>query len=733
MALEKPLRRVEGCLHRFIGIGALPVFDGNEFSGAQHEVEARVEQAFVSKVLRHVAARARYVVRGTLAYGFQCQMASGDASAEPLETHQLGGRLRLDLRGPRKSEVDDLHIDSHTASAQTALSVDRCGSKSHVGQQVDERIMSAYRYLTIDLRQRVRKAEPPCATLIQRNAPPHFAGMVYTFTAIILRDHQMNQSDHADVGALTHQARDEATGRGHFYLVGGGIASLAAAAFLIRDADVPGCHITILEALGKAGGSLDGAGTPQDGYVVRGGRMLESKYLCTYDLFDSIPTLDGRSSVTKEIFDWNETLRTSSKARLVRDGKREDAPVYGLAETHLLTLGRLALEPEALLGDSRISDHFERDFFETNFWIMWCTTFAFQPWHSAAEFRRYLLRFAHMTPGFNQLHGIMRTVYNQYDSMVRPLRKWLDEHGVEFRTGTRVLDLRCDESGELNRVAGIVCEHGNGRAEIPVGENDKVIVTLGSMTAGSSLGATNRAAAFNQHDSSGAWALWKTIAAGRGEFGHPSVFADHVDESRWLSFTATLHDPALFRLIRDLTGNVPGEGGLITFPQSSWLMSIVLPHQPHFMGQPKDVQVFWGYGLFVDRPGNFVAKPMAECTGREIVTELLGHLHIEAQARRIVDDAICIPCLMPFITSQFLPRKHGDRPQVVPEGWANLAFVGQFCELPNDVVFTVEYSVRSAQTAVYTLLGLDRTAPAVYKGQHDPRVVYGAASALRSH
>jgi oleate hydratase len=543
----------------------------------------------------------------------------------------------------------------------------------------------------------------------------------------------MKNSDYLATQAAADPARDKANAAGHFYLVGGGIASLAAAAFLIRDADMPGARITILEALDKPGGSLDGAGSPQEGYVVRGGRMLESKYLCTYDLFDSIPTLDGHSSVTKEIFDWNETIRTSSKARFVRDGQREDAPSYGLAETHLLTLGRLSIEPEAMLGDSRISDHFEPDFFETNFWYMWCTTFAFQPWHSAAEFRRYLLRFAHMTSGFNQLQGIMRTVYNQYDSMVRPLRKWLDERGVRFRTNTRVVDLHYDESGELNRVAGIVCEQDDRRIEIPVAAQDKVIVTLGSMTAGSSLGGTDRAAVLNHDDSSGAWALWKTIAAGRAEFGHPSVFADHIDESTWLSFTATLHDRTLFRLIRDLSGNVPGEGGLITFPHSNWLASIVLPHQPHFMGQPKGVEVFWGYGLFVDRPGNFVNKPMAECTGREIMKELLGHLHIQAEAPRILDDAVCIPCLMPFITSQFLRRRRGDRPQVVPEGWANLAFIGQFCELSNDVVFTVEYSVRSAQTAVYTLLGLNRSAPAVYKGQHDPRVVYGAVSALHGH
>ncbi|MFP3563313.1 oleate hydratase [Paraburkholderia sp. SIMBA_030] len=513
-----------------------------------------------------------------------------------------------------------------------------------------------------------------------------------------------------------------------FYLVGGGIASLAAAAFLIRDGHVRGCDITILEALDKPGGSLDGAGSAQSGYVVRGGRMLESKYLCTYDLFSSIPALNGGKSVTQEIFDWNETIRTSSRSRLVRNGKREDSPAYGLAEQHLLTLGRLSIEPEVMLGNSRISDHFDASFFETNFWLMWCTTFAFQPWHSAVEFRRYLLRFAHMSSGFNQLHGIMRTVYNQYDSMVRPLRRWLDEHGVAFQTNTRVIDLLFDETGVENRVRGIVCETAQRRFEIPVGVADKVIVTLGSMTAGSSLGDMDHPAPLTTVDGAGAWPLWKTIAAGRPEFGRPAVFADHADESKWLSFTVTLREPTLFRLIRDMTGNTPGEGGLMTFPESSWLASVVVPYQPHFIGQPADVQVLWGYGLRVDQPGDFVRKPMSACTGREILTEILGHLRIEAEASRILESAICIPCMMPFITSQFLRRRKGDRPNVVPDGWQNLAFTGQFCELPNDVVFTVEYSVRSAQNAVYALLGLDLAAPDVYKGQHDPRIVYKAFS-----
>src|ERR1700689_1910729 len=272
------------------------------------------------------------------------------------------------------------------------------------------------------------------------------------------------------------------------YLVGGEIASMAAAAFLIRDGDFLGHNITILEELNDIGGSLDGSGSAEKGYVLRGGRMLESKYLCTYELFSSIPTLDESKTVTEEIFDWNETMKTSSKSRLVRDGHRETAPEFGLNEKHILTIERLAVEPESLLGRTSIEDHFDPAFFKTNFWLMWCTTFAFQPWHSAIEFKRYLLRFTHMVSGFNTLSGIMRTVYNQYDSMVRPLQKWLDERGVKFALSTRVTDLTLRHDNDGYAVERIFCEHAGQPQEIKVNEYDKVIITLGSMTEASSLG-----------------------------------------------------------------------------------------------------------------------------------------------------------------------------------------------------------------------------------------------------
>jgi len=532
---------------------------------------------------------------------------------------------------------------------------------------------------------------------------------------------------HKIANTLRSRSTDRAA---QIYLVGGGIASLAAAAFLIRDGDVIGRDITILEESDVIGGSLDGAGSAESGYVLRGGRMLESHYVCTFALFESIPTLDGSRTVTQETLAWNETLKTSSKSRLMIDGRRVVAPAFGLSEKHILTVERLALEPEAMLGRSRIDEQFDAAFFQTDFWILWRTTFAFQPWHSAVEFKRYLVRFAHMVEGFDRLKGIMRTVYNQYDSLVRPLRKWLDERGVVFAMNTTVTDLVIVDAEDEKRVEQIVVRRGGASAEIVLRPIDRVLVTLGSMTEGSSLGAMDAAPAVHGKADGGAWTLWETLAADRPEFGDPGVFVDHVEQSKWVSFTATMSDPTLLRVVRDLTGNVPGEGGLITFPKSSWVASIVIPYQPHFIGQPDNVSVLWGYGLNVDALGDYVKKPMAACTGREILTELLGHLGGRDEIETILGHAICIPCLMPFITSQFMPRGKGDRPGVIPAGYKNLAFIGQFCELPDDVVFTVEYSIRSAQNAVYGLLSLNRRPPPVYRGEFDPRVLYRAFRAL---
>jgi oleate hydratase len=515
------------------------------------------------------------------------------------------------------------------------------------------------------------------------------------------------------------------------YLVGSGIASLSAAAFLIRDGGFTGSDIVILEEQDREGGSLDAAGSPETGYTMRGGRMFEIHFDCTYDLLASIPSLDDPSkSVTEDTFAFHEDFAWDDHARLVdADGKVIDSHSMGFSERDRLELVKCVATPERMLDGKRITDCFSPEFFTTNFWWMWCTTFAFEPWHSAIEFRRYLNRFVHLFKTFDSMSGIYRTKYNQYDSIVRPLMAWLTEKGVTVQLGTRVTDLTL-AAGDGLTVHGITTEQGGQTRLITLDPGDLVLVTNGSMTANSTTGSTTAAPVLDTSGSSGSWQLWQTLAAKRpGQLGNPAAFDSSIADSTWESFTVTTQDPAFFTLMEEFSGSEAGKGGLITFKDSSWLLTIVLNHQPHFREQPAGTFVWWGYALFPGKNGDYVKKPMSACTGKEILDEVLQHLAFP-QSQQILDSAIVIPAIMPYITSQFLVRKHGDRPDVVPAGSTNLAFIGQYAEVPDDVVFTVEYSVRTAQTAVATLLNLDTQPKPVYKGQHDPKVLVEALHTL---
>ncbi|KOU58104.1 oleate hydratase [Streptomyces sp. MMG1533] len=516
------------------------------------------------------------------------------------------------------------------------------------------------------------------------------------------------------------------------YLVGSGIAAMAAAAFLIREGGFEGADIHLFEEHRQTGGSLDAGGTPESGYTMRGGRMFEAEFRCTYDLLSHIPSLDDPSvSVTEDIRAAYEEFGWDDAARLVgADGEIMDVRSMGFSEHDRLDLARCLVTPESKLDGRRITDCFGEQFFTTNFWYMWSTTFAFQPWHSAIEFRRYLKRFIHLFPGFAAMSGIQRTRYNQYDSIVRPLESWLRERGVAFHTGCRIRDLVIT-AGPDTTVERILLARDGHDEGIQVAPEDLVLVTNGSMTDATTLGS-HTAPPPRPPRTSDAWLLWHRLARGRDDFGDPEVFDKHVGESQWESFTVTARDPAFLDALERFSGRATGRGGLMTFTASNWLLTIVANHQPVYPDQPEGVSVWWGYALFPDRPGNHVDKPMTECSGAEILEEVLHHLRFEQDLReRVLATSTVVPCLMPYITSQFLARRHGDRPLVVPRRSVNLAFIGQFAEVPDDVVFTVEYSVRTAWTAVAELLGLDRRPPGVYKGQRDPHVLREALETMR--
>jgi oleate hydratase len=447
---------------------------------------------------------------------------------------------------------------------------------------------------------------------------------------------------------------------------------------------------------------------------MRGGRMFTTdNYECTWGLFKSIPSLnDPNKTVFQETIEFNARIKAHSRARLIdRNRAVVDVTSMGFTMDDRLELVRLVEASEEKLAASRITDWLSPGFFESKFWYMWATTFAFQPWHSAMEFKRYLHRFMKEFTRIETLAGVKRTIYNQYDSLVRPLESWLATQGVRFLKGCTVTDLSLtDVDGKL-AVTSLTYRSNGTPTVVAIDTSDLVFLQNASMTDASSLGSMTRAPEPLTKNQSGGWLLWEKLAKGRPEFGNPAAFNSSILESYWESFTVTLKDFSFFEKMQAFSGNKPGTGGLVTFKDSRWLMSIVLPHQPHFADQPADVQVFWGYALHPDRVGDFVAKPMSECTGEEILRELCGHLNFDIEST--FSKSICIPSRLPYITSMFMPRGKGDRPPPVPPLSKNLAFVSQFVEIPEDVVFTVEYSVRVAQMAVYELLGITREIPPI--------------------
>ncbi len=523
------------------------------------------------------------------------------------------------------------------------------------------------------------------------------------------------------------------------YMIGAGIGALAAAVYLIRDAHVPGKNIHIFEALPVAGGSLDGSGDARRGFMIRGGRMLNiPTYECFQDMISAVPSIefDGMD-MEREFLNFNEEFKTHSRARLVNaDGGKVDVTKMGFSRRDRVEMEKLILiENEKSLGAKRIDEVFGKHFFKTNFWLMWQTTFAFQPWSSAAELRRYMLRFMHEFPRIHTLAGVARTAYNQYDSVVRPIQKWLVSRGVQIMFGATVTDVHftTDDAGR-NIADRITYMTRDKSRSVSVKPTDIVLFTNGCMTDNSSEGATDSVAKYNRDDDAPSFALWRHIAHGRPEFGDADVFCGRVDESMWMSFTTTVNDnPDVLRYIQEFTTNHPGGGALVTFRESAWRLSIVVARQPHFKNQPANTQIFWGYSLNMFADGDYVKKPMYKCTGREIMTELMGHLHVPKNRQAaFMRGVICRTCIMPYINSQFQPRNIGDRPDVNPAGYENFAFVSQFAEQPDDVVFTMEYSVRAAQRAIYYLMGVDKDLTPVSKHQYSPRVLLKSFLKLHS-
>ncbi len=527
------------------------------------------------------------------------------------------------------------------------------------------------------------------------------------------------------------------------YIIGSGLAALAAACFLVRDGQMQGKNIHILEKEPIPGGACDGYLYDGLGYVMRGGREMDNHFECMWDLFRSIPSIETDGVSVLDEYYWLNKEDPNYSLMRATEKRGQDAHTdrkFAISDKGAMEIMKLFFTPDEDLYDKKITDYFSDEVLNSNFWLYWRTMFAFENWHSALEMKLYIKRFIHHIGGLPDFTALRFTKYNQYESMILPMIEYLKKYDVQFHYNTKVENVEFEISDYKKVAKTIVTTNKDGeQSNIDLTENDLVFITNGGCVENSSMGSQNTPAEMNTEiKPGGGWDMWRKIASQDPSFGNPDKFCSDPEKSNWMSATVTTLDDKIPPYVEKICKRDPFSGkvvtgGIVTVKDSNWLLSWTFNRQPQFRSQPKNQLVGWIYGLFSDVPGNYVKKPMRECTGKEICMEWLYHLGVpENQIEELASNsANTIPVMMPYIDAFFMPRNGTDRPKVVPKQAVNFAFLGQFAEVERDTIFTTEYSIRTAMVAVYTLLNIDRGVPEVWGSTYDIRDLLNATVKLR--
>ena len=517
--------------------------------------------------------------------------------------------------------------------------------------------------------------------------------------------------------SFAHPEKPKDVDKKSAYIIGTGLAGLTAAFYLVRDGQMKGEHIHLLEKLELAGGSCDGRKDITKGFYMRGGREMDNHFEVMWDMFRDVPSLENPEvSVLDEYYWLNKHDPNYSLCR-ASVNRGEDAHTdkkFGLDKESAMALSQLFITPEKALEGKKISEVLPDSFWSTNFWLYWQTMFAFQRWSSALEMKRYLCRYVHHIDGLPDFSALRFTKYNQYESLIMPLVKYLENHGVSIEYGMDVKNVIIDTVGDKKIARQIVFIKDGKEQTIDLVEDDLVFITNGCCTDTSCYGDQTHAPDLTKakNGTGESWDLWKNIAkqAEHSEFGNPDNFCTNIEETNWMSATVATSNEEIIQHIINICKRDPREGkvttgGIVTVKDSmdNWYLSWTINRQPQFKSQDKEA--------------------MRDCTGEEVCREWLYHIGIpDAEIDDLAKNACnTTTCFMPFINAFFQPRKNEDRPKVVPDGAVNFAFLGQFAETPRDTIFTIEYSMRTGMESVYTLLDVDRGVPEVWGSKYDVR------------
>lgn len=446
-------------------------------------------------------------------------------------------------------------------------------------------------------------------------------------------------------GAGTYEAfarpeKPEGVDRKSAYIVGTGLAGLSAAFYLVRDGQMKGEHIHLFEKLDLTGGSCDGRKDITKGFYMRGGREMDNHFECMWDMFRSVPSIETPDvSVLDEYYWLNKHDPNYSLCRATEDcGKDAHTDkMFKLDKESAMALSKLFITKEEDLEDKKIEEVLPESFWNTNFWLYWQTMFAFQKWSSALEMKRYLCRYVHHIDGLPDFSALRFTKYNQYESMILPLQRYLENHGVKIEYGIDVKNVIIEHQNDRKIAKQIIYEKDGEENTIDLIEDDLVFITNGCCTDTSCYGDQTTAPDLSKirNGCGESWDMWKNIAsqAKNNEFGNPEKFCNNVDATNWMSATIATSDDEIIKYITDICKRDPRSGkvttgGIVTVKDSTenWYLSWTINRQPQFKSQDKGMILVWVYSLNTNKKGNYVKKAMRDCTGSEVCEEWLYHI-----------------------------------------------------------------------------------------------------------
>ena len=381
-----------------------------------------------------------------------------------------------------------------------------------------------------------------------------------------------------------------------------------------------GEHIHIFEKDPVSGGACDGR-KYDVGYMMRGGREMDNHFEVMWDLLRSIPSIETEGASVLDEYYWLNKEDPNFSLCRATEKQGQDAHTDGkfaISDKGAMEIMHLFFTPDEQLYDKRITDVFDDEVFSSNFWMYWRTMFAFENWHSALEMKLYLKRYIHHIGGLPDFKALRFTKYNQYESMILPMVKYLESHNVRIHYGVQVTNVEFDCSDPAHKLAKrIDVIENNAPGAIDLTENDLVFITNGCCTATSCYGAQTHAPDLSDiHNGCGeSWDMWQAIArqAQHGEYGNPDAFCSDVEATNWMSATVATADEEIIRHIMNICKRDPRAGkvttggiGTVKDSTENWYLSWTINRQPQFKSQDKNTVLVWVYGLHTDREGIFV-------------------------------------------------------------------------------------------------------------------------------